>query len=91
MVKVEQIPIQRVWNRLEPKLQDALYGTFVTHKIISTRKAFAALEGINSGITETFSIMKGNTSIPFKGQGSSLIMDGMKIYLFLTKYNVPLV
>ena len=71
MVKVEQTPIQRVWYRLEPKLQDALYGTFVTHKIISTRKAFAALEGINSDITNTFAKMKGNTVIPFEGQGSS--------------------
>ena len=71
MVLAQHTPLQSVWNRFEPSLQDAIYGTFVTHKIISTRKAFAALQGINSEISNTFTKMKGNTVIPLEGQSSS--------------------
>ena len=69
MVVVHETPLQSVWSRFSPQLQDALYGAYSKHGVISTRKAFAALQGIDDRVASTFGKMT-RTTIPLEGQSS---------------------
>merc|ERR1712137_360945 len=72
MVRVHETHLQEVWSRFDSQLQDALYGVHVQHKMISTRKALAALQSINNNVQRTFSRMV-ETEIPLKGQDSDSV------------------
>mmetsp|Transcript_6046 Transcript_6046/g.13208 ORF Transcript_6046/g.13208 Transcript_6046/m.13208 type:complete len:226 (-) Transcript_6046:310-987(-) len=43
-------PVTLLWPRLSPQLRNALYGALCQHGIVSTRKAIAAIRGVETEV-----------------------------------------
>eukprot|EP00566_Odontella_aurita_P023428 CAMPEP_0113559778 /NCGR_PEP_ID=MMETSP0015_2-20120614/19078_1 /TAXON_ID=2838 /ORGANISM="Odontella" /LENGTH=207 /DNA_ID=CAMNT_0000461437 /DNA_START=34 /DNA_END=657 /DNA_ORIENTATION=- /assembly_acc=CAM_ASM_000160 len=80
--KEEESPVLTLWPRLSVQLREALYGALCQHGIVSTRKAIAAIRGVDDDVRTFLSrldeIAPGAEAVPPSQNSSPRIVPSLE-------------